>query len=92
VRLYKLMIKNMFWPIGLIPVLELLLKQFILTLKSIFRSSLSETFLGKMKEGEPEWGGGDTNRDSLEFEKTSEVISSLGSLILKVQKQYFGLF
>lgn len=31
-RLYKLMIENMFWPIGLILVLELLLKQFILAL------------------------------------------------------------
>lgn len=35
VRLYKLVIKNMFWPMELIPVLELLLKQFILALRSI---------------------------------------------------------
>lgn len=30
-----------------------------------------------MKEGEPEWGGGERDSDSLEFEKTSKVISSL---------------
>lgn len=70
------MIKNMFWSIGLIPVLELLLKQFILVLKCIFKRGLSETFLGKMKEGEPKWGGGDTDSDSLEFEKASKEMSA----------------
>lgn len=45
VRLYKLLIKNTFWPIGLIPVL----KQFILVLKSIFKRCLSETFLDKLE-------------------------------------------
>lgn len=54
VRLYKLMIKNIFWPIGPIPLLELLWKQSLLALQSTFKRGLSETFLGKMKKGEPE--------------------------------------
>lgn len=59
VRLYKLMIKNMFWPIGLIPVLELLLKTIYCYIKLCFRQAFLRIFLGKMKG---ESGGRDTDR------------------------------
>lgn len=60
VRLYKLMIKNMFWPIGLIPVLELLLKTIYCYIKLCFRQAFLRIFLGKMKGGE--CGGRDRDR------------------------------
>jgi len=61
VRLYKLMIKNMFWPIGLIPASELQLEVIYCCIKFYFKRGLSETFLGETK-GEPEWGNRDTDR------------------------------
>lgn len=50
-RLYKLMIKNTFWPIGLIPASELQLEVIYCCIKFYFKGGLSETFLGKMKGG-----------------------------------------
>lgn len=78
VMLYKLMIRNMFWSIGPIPLLELLWKQSLFALQSTFKIGLSETFLGKMKKGEPEQAEGDTGSDSSEYEETSKEINSLG--------------
>lgn len=82
VRLHKLMIRNVFWSIGPIPLLELLWKHSLFALHYAFKRGLSETFLVKMKKGEPEQAQVDKGSDSSEFEVISKEINSLGLVAL----------